>query len=219
MLSYQAHSSYPEGSLQHPPSGQGYGSHSPYMGTVSFPEPQHSSTSPLQSYFPPSQTTPNLAVPTHHQHERRGSHSHFPGTGSSSDSHGSRSPYAGTVPFPDPQRSSSISTPQSYFPSSQTTPNLPVAPHHQHGRQSSQGHFPGTGSSSDSQTLYAAGASSDTGGGSNFYSQPGVQPHPGGGHTASGQPQDWGAAKYEEPDVRTKAPRGPPVGTNSKRCA
>ena len=46
------------------------------MGTVSFPVPHH---------FPSSQTPQNLTVPTHHQHQRRGSHGHSPSIGSSSD--------------------------------------------------------------------------------------------------------------------------------------
>jgi hypothetical protein len=131
------------------------------MGTVSFPEPQHSSASPTQSYFPPSQTTPNLSVATHHQHERRGSH----------------------------------------------------------------GQFPATESSSNSQQLYPAGAGSDPGGGSNFYSQqPGVQPHHGGGYTATAaQPQDLNAAVYEGTQRHGQrhgpwsiAPGVPPVGSHSK---
>jgi hypothetical protein len=140
--------------LQHTPSGQGYGSRSPYMETVSFPEPQHSSvtSSPPQSYFPSSRTTQNLTVAAHHQHERRGSH----------------------------------------------------------------GHSPATGLSSDSQRLYPAGAGSDTGGGSNFYSQqPGVQLHHGGGYTATtAPPQDWNAAVYDEGhDSRPKAPPNRPANT------
>ncbi|KAN0113632.1 hypothetical protein V8E52_007558 [Russula decolorans] len=55
------------------------------MGTISFPEPQHSSASPPQIYFPSSQTTQNLSAAPH-QHQRRGSHGHFPATGPSSDS-------------------------------------------------------------------------------------------------------------------------------------
>ncbi|KAI0274517.1 hypothetical protein BGY98DRAFT_68135 [Russula aff. rugulosa BPL654] len=86
---HYAHSSYPEGSRQHPPSGQSYGGHSPYAGTVSFPEPHRDhgdSASHLQAYSPPFQPTPNSSITTHHQHERRGSHGHPPATGSFSDS-------------------------------------------------------------------------------------------------------------------------------------
>ncbi|KAF8492544.1 hypothetical protein F5888DRAFT_889322 [Russula emetica] len=174
MLSSRAHPSYPEGSLQHPPSGQGYGSRSPYAAPVPFPEPQYDgSASHPQAHIPPSQTTQNLTVATHHQHERRGSHGHSPATGWS-------------------------------------------------------------GSSSDGQRLYPAGTGSDTGGGSKFYSgQPGVEPHHGGGYTATAaQPQDWNAAVYNEGHdsrsnaaghggiqghgPRSIAPGVPPVGSHRR---
>ena len=62
-----------------------------------FPEPHHggSASSPQayiapssssQAYIAPSQTTLSLPVPTHHQHERRGSHGHSSAIGSSPNS-------------------------------------------------------------------------------------------------------------------------------------
>ncbi|KAF8492538.1 hypothetical protein F5888DRAFT_888921 [Russula emetica] len=140
--------------------------------------------------------------------------------------HGSRSPYAGPVPFPEPQYrdGGSASHPQAHFPPPQTTQNLTVATHHQHERRGSHGHSPATGwsgSSSDGQRLYPAGAGSDTGGGGNFYSQqPGVQPHHGGGYTTTAaQPQDWNAAVYNEGhDYRSKAPPYRPAGGSNPLC-
>ncbi|KAI0268487.1 hypothetical protein BGY98DRAFT_337604 [Russula aff. rugulosa BPL654] len=98
--SHHAHSSYPEGSRQHPPSGQGYGGHSPYAGTVSFPEPHRDHGGPAshpQAYIPPFQPTPNSNITTHYQHERRGSHGHPPPTGPSFDNrvYSTGEPYAG----------------------------------------------------------------------------------------------------------------------------
>src|SRR5229473_4729751 len=132
---------------------------------------------------------------------------------SSGQRHGSRSPYSGPVPFPEPQRGSA-SYPQTYIPPSQTqtAPNLTVPTPH-HARRGSHGRSPVMGSSSDSQQLYPVGAGPDTGGGSNFYSQPGVQPYPGGGFTdTTAQPHDWNAAVYDGGhDSRSKAPPARPA--------
>ena len=110
----------------------------------------------------------------------------------------------GTVSASESQPSNA-SPPQSYFP----TPNLPVATHHQHERQSSHGHFPATGPFSDSQRSRPALTSSDTGGGSNVYSaqsrvQPG--PHYGGGYTARAAPSYDGGQSYggRLPSMRTE---------------
>jgi hypothetical protein len=147
MLSSLAYSYYPEGSLQPQPSGQRHSSRSPNVGNIPFPEPlPGGSTGHQQAHIVPSQTTPILAVPTHHQHGRRGSHDHSP-----------------------------------------------------------------TGSYSDSQGLYPAGAGSDTSSRSNFYPpQPGVQSHHAGGYAATTpQPQDV----YDEGHgSRPKAPPYRPQG-------
>ena len=83
-------------------------------------------------------------------------------------------------------------------PPSQTTPNLTVGTHQQE-RQGSHGYLPSTRSSSNSHRIYPPGRS-DTGGGSNLYPHPGVQPHPGhpgGGYTAtSAQPQGSNSTGY-----------------------
>ena len=135
----------------------------------------------------------------------------------SGQGHGSRSPYVGTVSFPEPNwQNSTASPPPPYFPSSQTTQNLSVAPHHQHGRRSSHGHPPPTGSSSDSHRLPATDGSY-TGGGSNFYSpQPGFQLYYGEGYTATAaQPQDRYVTVYDEGhDCRLKAPLNSPANTS-----
>ena len=206
--------------------GQSYGGRWPSMGTVSASESQPSTASPPGPYFP----TPYFPVATQHQHERRSSHGHFPATGPSSDSqrlHAAQSrvqpePYRGGVctatagPSYDSGQSydshllsmrrvsasesqpNSASPTQSYFPA----PNLPVATHYQHERRSSHGHFPATGSSSDSQRSHTALASSGTGGGSNIYSaqsrvQPG--PHHGAGYTTTAG-QSYGSCL---PSMRT----------------
>ena len=223
-------------------SGQGYDSHLLSTRRESASESQPNSASPTQSYFP----TPNLPVATHHQHERRSSHDYFPATGSSSDSqrlhaaqsrvqpgphhgegytataapsYGGRLPSMRTVSASESQPSSaSLSSPQSYF----LKPNLPVATQHQHqhGRWSSHGHFPATGSSSDSQRLHAALASLDTGSSSNIYSaQSRVQsgPHRGGGYTATAAlSQDSNSAVYDERhNSRTKVPPHQPASASS----
>ena len=125
----------------------------------------------------------------------------------------SRSPNVGNISFPEPHYDGSASHPPAYFPPSQTTPNLTVPTHHQHGRRGSHGHSP-TGSYSDGQGLYSAGAGSDTGSGGNFYPpQPGVQPHYEGDYTATAtQPQ----AVYDEGhDSRSKAPPSRPADYSS----
>jgi len=95
-------------------------------------------------------------------------------------------------------------------------PNLTLGTH-QHERQGSYGHPPPTGSSSEAHQLYAASASSYPGSGSNFYSQPGVQPNTGGGYTTSDtQPQDWNDGEYGEHGFRAKGPSKRPVGTSKR---
>jgi hypothetical protein len=77
---------------------------------------------------------------------------------------------------------------------------------HQQGYQSSYGYPPST---SDSQQFYAADRS-DTGGSSNFYSQPG------GGYSVA-QPPDGNAAGYDNLRERPKAPGYlPAAGTHSR---
>jgi hypothetical protein len=93
--------------------------------------------------------------------------------------------------------------------------------HYQHERRGSHGHSPAIGSSSDGQQLYPAGAGSEAGGRNNFYSsQPGVQPHYGGGYPATAaQPQDLTAAVNEGTQKHGPwllAPGVPPVGSHSK---
>ena len=126
---------------------------------------------------------------------------------SSGQRHSSRSPNVGNIniPFPEPH-GGSAGHPQVYFPPSQTTPNLAVPTHIQHGRRGSHGNSP-TGSYSDRQGLYSASVGSDTGSGSNFYSpQSGVQPQ----NYAAIAPQPQ--AVYDEGhDSRLKGPAPGPV--------
>ena len=134
--------------------------------------------------------------------------------------HSSRSPNVGNISFPEPHYDGSASHPPAYFPPSQTTPNLTVPTHHQHGRRGSHGHSP-SGSYSDSQELYSAGTGSDTGRGSNFYSmQPGVQHHHGGGYPeTAAEPRDLNPAGQEGAQGHgpwSLAPGSLPVGGHSK---
>ncbi|KAF8486464.1 hypothetical protein DFH94DRAFT_688829 [Russula ochroleuca] len=145
---------------------------------------------------------------TYNDHSSQHAFSSYPTEGSlqpqpSGRRQSSHSPYAAPVPFPEPQ-GSSVGHPQTYLAPSQTTPHLTVGTHQQ-GYQSSYGYPPST---SDSQQFYAADRS-DTGGSSNFYSQPG------GGYSVA-QPPDGNAAGYDNLRERPKAPGYlPAAGTHS----
>lgn len=104
---------------------------------------------------------------------------------------------------------------------SQVTPNLAVGTHQQEW-QGPYGYPPSARSSSHSRGIDPPGAPG-TGGGSNFYSNPGVQPHPGGHTVTNAQPQGSSATGYgegfQDHGPLSISPGNHPINTHSKRCA